>query len=76
MNTPRNTLLDGAKQLATLTERQREVATLACQGLSNRQIADNLGLSEGTVKIHLHAIYGQLGVPSRTMLMAALAGRS
>jgi DNA-binding NarL/FixJ family response regulator len=75
MNTPRNILLDGAKQLATLTERQREVATLACQGLSNKIISAQLGLCEGTIKIHLHAIYGQLGVHSRAQLIAFLADR-
>jgi len=63
------------QQLTALTERQQEVAALACQGLSNRIIADKLGLTEGTVKIHLVAIYKKLDVSSRTELMIALAGR-
>ena len=48
-----------------LTERQREVATLASQGLSNKVIAQKLGLTEGTVKTHLNAIYVKLDLHSR-----------
>jgi DNA-binding NarL/FixJ family response regulator len=75
MNTRPNVLLDSAKRLAVLTERQRQVATLACQGFSNKIIGTQLGVCEGTVKIHLHAIYEQLGVHSRTQLIAFLADR-
>jgi two-component system nitrate/nitrite response regulator NarL len=64
-----------AEQFAALTDRRRQVASLACDGLSNRQIADKLGVTEGTVKIHLHAIYEKLGVDSRTQLAIALADR-
>jgi DNA-binding NarL/FixJ family response regulator len=39
-------------------------------------IAEKLGVSEGNVKGHLHAIYEKLGVNSRTKLMIALADRS
>jgi DNA-binding NarL/FixJ family response regulator len=39
-------------------------------------IARKLGMSEGTVKTHLHAVYEKLGVLSRTQLMIALADRS
>ena len=52
-----------------LTDRQQQVATLVCDGLSNKIIARKLGLTEGTVKIHLHLIYKKLGVRSRTDLM-------
>jgi DNA-binding NarL/FixJ family response regulator len=57
------------KQFTTLTERQQEVAALACQGLSNKIIADKLGLTEGTVKSHLNAIYEKLDVRSRINLI-------
>ena len=58
-----------------LTDRQQQVATLVCDGLSNKMIARKLGVSEGTVKAHLHAIYEKLDVLCRTELMIALADR-
>lgn len=57
-----------------LTQRQIDVMGLLCQGLSNKQIARSLDLSENTVRSHLAAIYGELGVRSRTQV-AALAHR-
>jgi DNA-binding NarL/FixJ family response regulator len=56
-----------------LTARQAEVLGLMAQGKSNRDIADALGLSEGTVKIHLTAIFKSLGVSSRTQAMVVIA---
>lgn len=55
--------------LATLTERQQQIAKLVCEGHSNKTIARNLKLSEGTVKNHLHSIYPKLGVESRSALV-------
>ena len=75
MSTRPHTVSDSVKQLTALTERQRQVATLACQGLSNKIIGAQLGVAEGTIKIRLHAIYDQLGVHSRTQLIAFLADR-
>jgi DNA-binding NarL/FixJ family response regulator len=69
------TFSGGARRLSALTKRRWQVATLACRGLSNRQIAEKLGVTEGTVKIHLHAIYEKLDIHSRTELTTALAGR-
>ena len=69
MTTRPDILLDSAKQLTTLTERHRQVVTLACQGLSNREIAEQLGLTEGTLKCHLHSIYEKLDVRSRAELI-------
>jgi two-component system, NarL family, nitrate/nitrite response regulator NarL len=60
---------DNVQHLTTLTERQQEVATLACQGLSNKMIARKLGVTEGTIKIHLNAIYEKLDVRSRANLI-------
>jgi DNA-binding NarL/FixJ family response regulator len=57
-----------------LTPREREIAILASAGLSNRQIARQSSLVEGTVKIHLHNIYRKLGVKNRTALAALLNG--
>jgi DNA-binding NarL/FixJ family response regulator len=64
---------NSVKQLGVLTDRQGRVATLVCRGLSNREIAKILGVTGGTVKIHLHEIYQKLGVHSRTELANALA---
>ncbi len=49
-----------------LTPREREVLQLLAQGLSNRRIARDLGISEHTVKFHVNAILGKLGVQGRT----------
>lgn len=56
-----------------LTDRQAQVLALMMRGLSNRDIADQLGLSEGTVKIHATAVFKALGVNSRTQALVAAA---
>jgi LuxR family maltose regulon positive regulatory protein len=48
-----------------LSSRELEVLTLSASGLSNMQVAAKLYLSEGTIKTHLHNIYGKLGVDNR-----------
>jgi DNA-binding NarL/FixJ family response regulator len=58
--------------LARLTPRQRDVLELLVQGRSNKEIARELDLGEGTVKIHLAALFRNLGVRNRSM--AAVAG--
>jgi len=59
----------GARRVATiLTERETEIMCLVAEGLTNRQIAEKLVLSTGTVKIHVHNIYGKLGVKNRVDL--------
>ena len=42
-------------------------------GKSNREIAELLGLSEGTVKVHMTGIYKALGVSSRTQAMVVIS---
>ena len=60
-----------------LTARQQQIALLVCDGLSNKQLGQQLNLTEGTVKVHLHKIYRRLGVRNRTALSAlAMASRS
>jgi two-component system nitrate/nitrite response regulator NarL len=60
----------------SLTCREREIVLLVAEGLSNKEMCRRLGLSEGTVKIHLHNIYEKVGVNNRTALAAmAVAGR-
>ena len=53
-----------------LTEREREVLTLVAQGLSNRAIADELIITERTVKFHVSAIMGKLDAANRTEAVA------
>jgi DNA-binding NarL/FixJ family response regulator len=57
-----------ARALDRLTERQREVAQLVAQGLSNDEIAGRLFLSPATVKSHLTAVMRRLDVRTRTQL--------
>jgi DNA-binding NarL/FixJ family response regulator len=49
-----------------LSPRETEVLQWLAQGLANKQIALNLGISEHTVKFHISAIYAKLGVTNRT----------
>lgn len=56
-----------------LTRRQEELVRLVGQGLRNREIADQCGLTEGTVKIHLHHVFTKLGIRSRSQLILMLA---
>lgn len=49
-----------------LTERELQVLELLAQGLANKQIALQLGISEHTVKFHISGIYSKLGATSRT----------
>ena len=53
-----------------LTRRQGEIAELAALGLPNKTIARQLGITEGTVKLHMHEIFARLAVHSRTVLAA------
>ena len=48
-----------------LTPREREVLEWLAEGLSNRGIAERLGISEHTVKFHIASVYGKLGVSTR-----------
>ncbi|MBR4732117.1 MAG: response regulator transcription factor [Lachnospiraceae bacterium] len=59
-----------------MTEREREIATLLAEGLTNRQIADKLYISEGTVKNYISSIYDKTGIHDRVKLVVALAGNT
>jgi len=52
--------------LEALTPREHDVLRLLADGAGNRAIADQLGISDHTVKFHLSAIFGKLGVTTRT----------
>jgi two-component system nitrate/nitrite response regulator NarP len=66
---------DAADPLAPLSKRERAIVGLLLQGLRNKEIAAELRIGEGTVKVHLHNIFEKLGVSSR-MELALLASRS
>lgn len=51
-----------------LTARDRKLVGLVARGLRNREIAEELGVTEGTVKVYLHSIFEKLGVATRTEL--------
>jgi DNA-binding NarL/FixJ family response regulator len=57
------------RQLALdLTPRELDIVRLVTRGLRNRAIGEQLGIEEGTVKIHLHNIYKKLGIAGRLAL--------
>jgi LuxR family maltose regulon positive regulatory protein len=56
--------------LEPLTSRELEILRLLADGLSNDQIADRLFITVGTVKTHLHRIYGKLDAENRTQAVA------
>lgn len=55
-----------------LSKREAEAVRHLCDGMTNRQIGDALGIREDTVKKHLHKAYTKLGVQNRTQLIARM----
>lgn len=72
--TARDDLLSGKG--GVLTERQEQVLQLLARGASNKEIARDLQLAEGTVKVHLGGLFKALGVHSRTAAVASVHARS
>jgi DNA-binding NarL/FixJ family response regulator len=68
-----NPALDGA---ASLTPQEREIALLAAEGLTNREIGERLFLSHRTVSTHLYRIFPKLGITARAALRDALNATS
>ena len=56
--------------LPQLTGRENEILCLIAEGLTNRQIAGNLSISESTVENHIHHIYEKLGIANRAQAVA------
>jgi two-component system nitrate/nitrite response regulator NarP len=58
----------GERRRPALAPRERQLIRFVRQGLRNREIAKELGVTEGTVKVYLHTVFEKLGVSSRTEL--------
>lgn len=54
---------------AVLTQRELEIVRMVAKGLQNKEIAQRLSITEGTVKVHVHSVYVKLGVSTRVALM-------
>ena len=67
---PQMMMVDAPPLVEPLSERELQVLRLVAAGLSNREIADQLIISLGTVKSHVHNIYGKLGVRNRAQAIA------
>jgi DNA-binding NarL/FixJ family response regulator len=74
---PRESTSDGGQRegMAALTRREREVLGCVAQGISNRDIATKLCVSEQTVKTHLTRIFAKLSVDNRVAAALAFYGR-
>ncbi len=70
---PRRLVVSGVE---ALTASERRVADLAADGLTNREIAQALFVTEKTVEGHLSHVYMKLDVKSRSQLPAALGARA
>jgi two-component system, NarL family, nitrate/nitrite response regulator NarL len=57
-----------AKATHALTDRERQIMRLVSEGLSNKEIARRLNVTDGTIKVHLHHIFQKLEVSNRTVL--------
>lgn len=61
--------------LTMLTGRERQVALLVSEGLSNKEIGRRLNVTDGTIKVHLHHIFQKLKVSNRTVLAGLAIAR-
>ncbi len=58
-----------------ITDREKEIIDYVCKGLSNKEIARGLALSENTVKAHLNTIFRKFNITTRSKLMAMTMDR-
>jgi DNA-binding NarL/FixJ family response regulator len=64
-----------ASEVDRLTRREQEILALLAKGYLYKEIADQLGISTGTVRVHLHTVYEKLHVQSRTQAVVKFLGR-
>ena len=57
-----------------ITDREKEICSLLTKGFTNKQIARELYISEGTVKNHISSIYDKTGIHDRAKLIIELRG--
>src|SRR6516165_9441008 len=67
---------DAEAAATALTDRERQIMRLVSEGLSNKEIARRLNITDGTIKVHLHHIFQKLDVGNRTALAALAISRS
>jgi DNA-binding NarL/FixJ family response regulator len=63
-----NIASNGAAADSILTPREVEVADHVAAGLQNKEIAEKLGIADGTVRIHIHNVFKKLGIQNRVEL--------
>jgi two-component system nitrate/nitrite response regulator NarP len=68
----RDTLAGDPRREGLLTKSEASVARYVAEGLRNREIAERLNITEGTVKVHVHRILRKLGMQTRTSLACAM----
>lgn len=65
----RNATTGEQSKINQLTPREREIVQVTCTGLTNKQIAEKLSISEATVRHHLGSVFAKLGVSTRSELV-------
>jgi DNA-binding CsgD family transcriptional regulator len=66
--TYRELLCDANQRWSSLTQREKQVAKLVSEGCTNREVALELGISEDTIKTHMHSVLGKFQVRNREEL--------
>lgn len=64
-----------ASEVDQLSKREQEILALLAKGYLYKEIADQLGITPGTVRVHLHAVYEKLHVSSRTQAVVKFLGK-
>ena len=67
-------LKQGKTEIDMLSKREQEILVLLAKGYLYKEIADQLGITAGTVRVHLHAVYEKLHVSSRTEAVVKYLG--
>lgn len=64
-----------ASEVERLSKREQEILALLAKGYLNKEIADQLNIAVGTVRVHLHTVYEKLHVQSRTQAVVKFLAR-